>query len=152
MANIFNADFAFHCRDLNRYFLVPDDSFNRSVEMSSQRANRLGRGIVADLPMVGPSEVRDLTVTFNLRQDRLSRFVADRTRLLAALGHDLRSPLTSLRVRAEMVADDEIRESLVASVEEMQSMVEATLTFARGQRTKSRKPLKLAHFQCKRTW
>lgn len=96
-------------------------------------ADRLGRGEhVADLPMVGPSEVRDLTVTFNLMQDRLSRFVADRTRLLAALGHDLRSPLTSLRVRAEMVADDEIRESLVASVEEMQSMVEATLTFARG--------------------
>ena len=49
-------------------------------------ADRLGRGEhVADLPMVGPSEVRDLTVTFNLMQDRLSRFVADRTRLLAAL-------------------------------------------------------------------
>ena len=62
--------------------------------MSSQRSDRLGRGEhVADLPMVGPSEVRDLTVTFNLMQDRLSRFVADRTRLLAALGHDLRSPL-----------------------------------------------------------
>ncbi|MDA5095780.1 ATP-binding protein [Aliiroseovarius sp. KMU-50] len=96
-------------------------------------ADRLGRGEdVDELPMIGPAEVRDLTSTFNSMQDRLTRFVADRTRLLAALGHDLRSPLTAMRVRAEMVDDEETRESLVASVEEMQSMVEATLTFARG--------------------
>jgi signal transduction histidine kinase len=96
-------------------------------------ADKLGRGEdVAELPVVGPTEVRDLTHTFNHMQDRLTRFVADRTRLLAALGHDLRSPLTAMRVRAEMVDDDETRDSLVASVEEMQSMVEATLTFARG--------------------
>lgn len=96
-------------------------------------ADRLGRGEdVRALPVVGPTEVRALTRSFNLMQDRLTRFVADRTRVLAALGHDLRSPLTAMRVRAEMVDDDETRDSLVASVEEMQSMVEATLTFARG--------------------
>ncbi len=96
-------------------------------------ADRLGRGEdVANLPMAGPTEVRDLTSTFNRMQDRLSRFVADRTRLLAALGHDLRSPLTAMRVRAEMVDDEETRESLVTSVEEMQTMVEATLEFAKG--------------------
>ena len=49
-------------------------------------ADRLGRGEdVGELPVVGPTEVRDLTVTFNQMQDRLTRFVADRTRLLAAL-------------------------------------------------------------------
>lgn len=96
-------------------------------------ADQLGRGEeVADLPMVGPAEVRDLTSTFNRMQNRLARFVADRTQLLAALGHDLRSPLTAIRVRAEMVEEDETRDSLISSVEEMQSMVEATLTFARG--------------------
>ena len=84
------------------------------------------------LPAVGPSEVRELTSTFNTMQDRLTRFVADRTRLLASLGHDLRSPLTAIRVRAEMVDDEETRSSLVTSVEEMQTMVEETLTFARG--------------------
>ena len=52
--------------------------------------------------------------------------------MLAALGHDLRSPLTAMRVRAELVDEEETRDSLIASVEEMQSMVEATLTFARG--------------------
>ena len=96
-------------------------------------ADRLGRGEdVAALPMQGPVEVRDLTSGFNRMQDRLTRFVTDRTRVLAALGHDLRSPLTAMRVRAEMVDEEETRDSLVASVEEMQSMVDATLTFARG--------------------
>jgi len=99
----------------------------------SRAADSLGRGEEAvALPAVGPSEVRDLTATFNRMQERLTRFVADRTRVLAALGHDLRSPLTAMRVRAELVEDDETRESLVASIEEMQGMVEATLAFARG--------------------
>lgn len=99
-------------------------------------ADRLGRGEAVDpLPLIGPGEVRGLTQAFNRMQERLTRFVADRTQLLAALGHDLRSPLTAMRVRAEMVEEDETRESLVASVEEMQEMVEATLAFARGMAT-----------------
>ncbi len=99
----------------------------------SHAADRLGRGEdVNPLPLIGPSEVRNLTRTFNRMQDRLTRFIADRTQLLAALGHDLRSPLTALRVRAEMVEEDETRVSLIISIEEMQEMVNATLAFARG--------------------
>lgn len=99
----------------------------------SRAADQLGRGEAVDpLPLIGPSEVRGLTQAFNRMQARLTRFVADRTRLLAALGHDLRSPLTAMRVRAEMVDEDETRDSLVASIEEMQEMVDATLAFARG--------------------
>ena len=102
-------------------------------------ADRLGRGEdVSELAMAGPTEVRDLTVAFNRMQERLSRFVADRTRLLAALGHDLRSPLTAMRVRVELVDDEETRESLIASIEEMQSMVEATLTLRGGLRDQKR--------------
>jgi signal transduction histidine kinase len=94
-------------------------------------AERLGRGEDAvPLPLIGPAEVEDLTRAFNLMQERLTRFVADRTRVLAAVGHDLRSPLTALRVRAEMVDDNETRESLIESIEEMQTMAEATLSFA----------------------
>jgi len=96
-------------------------------------AERLGRGASeGELKTVGPKEVRDLTVTFNKMQNRLTRFVADRTQMLAALAHDLRSPLTALRVRTEMVDDEETRDSLVSSVSEMQDMVEATLAYARG--------------------
>ncbi|WP_375551436.1 ATP-binding protein [Rhodophyticola porphyridii] len=94
-------------------------------------AERLGRGEDAvPLPLVGPEEVEDLTRAFNQMQDRLTRFVADRTRVLAAVGHDLRSPLTALRVRAELVDEDETRDSLIESIEEMQTMAEATLSFA----------------------
>lgn len=96
-------------------------------------SERLGRGAgEGDLPVVGPKEVQDLTHAFNTMQDRLTRFVSDRTQMLAALAHDLRSPLTALRVRAEMVDDEETRASLVTSSEEMQKMVNATLDFARG--------------------
>lgn len=99
----------------------------------ARASERLGRGEDIDaLPERGPQEVRELTAGFNRMQDRLTRFVADRTRVLAALGHDLRSPLTAMRVHSEMVEEDETRENLVATVEEMQSMVEATLTFAKG--------------------
>lgn len=96
-------------------------------------AEKLGRGEgVANLKMSGPSEIRQLTFAFNQMHNRLTRFISDRTLLLAALGHDLRSPLTAMRVRSEMVDDQETRESLIASIEEMQTMVESTLVFARG--------------------
>jgi len=97
---------------------------------------RFGRGETGEpLPLIGPREVRDLTRTFNAMQRRLTRHMADRTRVLAALGHDLRSPLTALRVHAELVEEDDLRDSLVSSIEEMQEMVETTLAFARGMAT-----------------
>jgi len=99
----------------------------------ARAAERLGRGEeVGALPATGPSEMRALTEAFNQMQERLHRMVTDRTQMLAALGHDLRSPLTALRVRAEMVDDDETRERLLVSLAEMQDMVEQTLTYARG--------------------
>jgi len=96
-------------------------------------SERLGRG--EDMETVeptGPLEVRDLTAAFGIMQGRLTRFVEDRTRMLAAIGHDLRSPLTAMRVRTEMVDDDETRERLISSIEEMQGMLDATLSYARG--------------------
>lgn len=99
----------------------------------SRAADDLGRGEpAAPITVRGPSEVRHLTEAFNRMQSRLTRFISDRTRLLAALSHDLKSPLTAMRVRAEMVEDDENRERLIASIDEMAGMVEATLSFARG--------------------
>ena len=96
-------------------------------------ADRLGRGLDANpLPLTGPSEVRDTTQAFNRMQDRLTRFVAERTHMLAALSHDLRSPLTAMRLRIEMLDETEDSVRLQALVGEMQAMVEATLEFARG--------------------
>ncbi len=96
-------------------------------------SERLGRGEdMRPVEPTGPTEVRDLTAAFGIMQERLTRFVEDRTRMLAAIGHDLRSPLTALRVHSEMVDDEETRDHLVASVEEMQGMLDATLSYARG--------------------
>lgn len=97
-------------------------------------AERLGRGEAgAPLPEQGPEEVRRAVAAFNRMQERLARFIADRTRLLAALGHDLRTPITSLRLRAELLDDEEARAKMVATLDEMQRMVETTLAFARDE-------------------
>ncbi|MEP0324854.1 ATP-binding protein [Bauldia litoralis] len=83
------------------------------------------------LPETGPNEVRRLTSAFNRMQDRLERFIADRTRMLAAIGHDLRTPITSLKLRAELLDDEEARTRMSATLDDMQRMTEATLAFAR---------------------
>lgn len=93
----------------------------------------MGKGGTGDpLPLRGPREVRSLTKSFDVMKSRLRRFVTDRTMVLAALAHDLRSPLTALRVQSELVEDAETRMALTRSVDEMSEMVEATLAYARG--------------------
>ncbi len=100
----------------------------------AEAAERLGRGEpVAPLPETGPEEVRRAVAAFNRMQERLSRFIADRTRLLAALGHDLRTPITSLRLRAELLDDEDAKQRIVETLDEMQRMVESTLAFAREE-------------------
>lgn len=104
----------------------------RPLRALEDAAERLGRGeAVAPLPETGPRELRAATAAFNAMQARLRRFVADRTRLLAAISHDLRTPITALRLRAEFVEDAETRDRILATLEEMQQLVEATLTLAR---------------------
>ena len=97
-------------------------------------AERLGRGeAVPPVPERGPEDVRQTTRAFNRMHDRLQRFVQDRTRMLAAISHDLRTPLTSLRLRAEFVDDDETRSKILETLDEMERMTEATLAFAREE-------------------
>lgn len=95
-------------------------------------ADAFGRGEVQSLPVTGPSEMQTLTEAFNRMQDRLHRLVEDRTQMLAALGHDLRSPITALRLRAEMLEDDDDRDRINTALDEMQDMVEQTLAYTQG--------------------
>ncbi|WP_026781990.1 ATP-binding protein [Pleomorphomonas koreensis] len=98
----------------------------------AQASDRLGRGeSVPDLTERGPEEIARANRAFNAMQARVSRFVADRTRMVAAISHDLRTPLTSLRLRAEFIDDDETRDRMVDTIDEMTRMAEATLAFAR---------------------
>jgi signal transduction histidine kinase len=66
---------------------------------------------------------------------RIRRFVEDRTELLTAIGHDLRTPITRLKLRAEFLDDDEQRGKILADLEELEAMVSATLAFGRDART-----------------
>ena len=96
-------------------------------------AEDLGRGkAIKPLPETGPGDVRKAVTAFNLMSDRLQRFVDERMRLLAALSHDLRTPITTMRLRVELMADSDEKQKLLASLDEMQAMSEATLDFVRG--------------------
>lgn len=95
-------------------------------------AERLGKGTdTPPLPERGPHELRVATRAFNDMQDRLQRFVRDRTQMLAAMSHDLRTPLTRMTLRAEFIEDPWEKRKMLGDLAEMIAMIESTLTFAR---------------------
>ncbi len=109
----------------------------RPMDNLAAAAGRLGRGeSVADVPEEGPLDVRDAIRAFNAMNRRLDRYVRDRTAMLAAISHDLRTPITVLRLRAEFVEDPEARRKILETLDEMQQMAEATLAFAREEATR----------------
>lgn len=106
----------------------------KPLQRLSEAAGKLGRGeTVTPLKPEGPADIRDTIHAFNEMQHRLQKFVQDRTQMLAAISHDLRTPITSLRLRAEMLENEEVRDQMIATLLEMQQMVEATLAFAREE-------------------
>ncbi|MCR6631423.1 MAG: ATP-binding protein [Magnetospirillum sp.] len=109
-------------------------------------AERLGMDVAAPpLPEAGPHEIRSAAHAFNVMQGRIRRFVEDRTQMLAAISHDLRTPITRMRLRAEFVEDDEERAKMLADLEEMERMIAATLAFARDDAAREeRRPVDLA--------
>jgi len=80
----------------------------------------------------GPSEVKVLAKALHSLHARLVNAVRERTQILAALGHDLRSPITALRLQAEFIDEDQLRERIARILDEMQEMTETTLAYARG--------------------
>lgn len=109
-------------------------------------AERLGTDMAAPpLPETGSREIRAAAHAFNVMQGRIRRFVEDRTQMLAAISHDLRTPITRMRLRAEFVEDDEQRAKMLADLEEMEHMIAATLAFARDDATReARRPVNVA--------
>jgi len=100
-------------------------------------AEALGRDVNAPpLPEKGPSELVVAAQAFNTMAARIRRFVQDRTELLTAIGHDLRTPITRLKLRAEFIEDDEQRKKTLADLAELEAMVAATLAFGRDATTR----------------
>jgi len=100
--------------------------------MIARAAERFGRDLnAAPLPeQNGPREVRAAAHAFNLMQERLRRFFSDRDQLVAAISHDLRTPATRLRLRAEFIGDPDLRAHMLADLNEIETMTSSVLAFA----------------------
>jgi len=90
-----------------------------------------GSGDAPAIPARGPREVRGTIEAFNRMQERLRRFNEDRTRMIAAMSHDLRTPLTRLRLRAELVEDQNQQQKMLRDLDMMGEMIESVLVLAR---------------------
>ena len=104
----------------------------RPLRRFAEAADRLGLDAgPPPLPERGPRELRNATRAFNRMTARIRLLVDDRTLMLAAVSHDLKTMLTRLRLRAEFIEDAEQKEKAAADLDEMQAMLDATLSFAR---------------------
>lgn len=103
----------------------------RPLRHLSLAADRLGREReLTQLPRASVPEIDAIADSFNQMQQRLKRFVDERTSMLAAISHDLRTPLTRLRLFAEYVGDEQQRKLVLNDIEEMEQMIRASLAFA----------------------
>ncbi|MGE8500586.1 MAG: ATP-binding protein [Pseudomonas sp.] len=102
------------------------------LERFAQGARRFGKDFGAPpIPVEGPQEIRQAILAFNAMQAQLQHFINDRTQMLAAISHDLRAPLTRMRLRGEFIEDAEQQSRLFRDVDEMQAMVNSALEFFR---------------------
>jgi signal transduction histidine kinase len=105
----------------------------RPLQQLTHAAQALGQDLRRPpLPEDGPREVQQAARAFNTMQQRLAAFIDERTRVLAALSHDLKTPLTRMRLRADLLDDDEQRLRFESDLKEMEAMVTQTLEFMRG--------------------
>ena len=105
----------------------------RPLKQLAQAAKDLGNDINhPPLALTGASEIRQASAAFNAMQARIRQHIFQRTQMLAAITHDLQTPLTRLRLRLEKVADSELHERLVGDLSAMQSMVKEGLDLARS--------------------
>jgi signal transduction histidine kinase len=106
--------------------------FARPLTEFAAAAERLGRDPTAQpVQIAGPAEVTVASAAFNQMQDRLRRYVEDRTSMVGAIAHDLRTPLTRLRFRIE-AAPEPLRAKMASEIDQMDAMIAATLAFVRG--------------------
>lgn len=106
----------------------------RPLRALSDAADRVGgAGPPITVPETGPWEVRHAAQAFNRMQARIDKLIHDRTQALAAVSHDLRTPIARLRLRAGFMDDAELQRQVDADLEEMDAMIGATLAYLRGE-------------------
>jgi len=106
----------------------------RPIERLADAAEAFGKGRdVPDFRPSGATEVRRAALAFLDMRERISRFVQQRTDMLAGVSHDLRTPLTRMKLELAMMKDDATAQALAGDLEEMEHMLDEYLAFARGQ-------------------
>jgi signal transduction histidine kinase len=91
-------------------------------------------GAAPPLPERGPEEIRSVAKAFNRMRERITTLIDDRTKMLAAISHDLRTPITRMRLRSEFIEDDIHRHRMLSDLDQMRSMLESVLSFLRNDR------------------
>ena len=117
--------------------LIGVGSIVRPLRDLRRAAEGLGKDIQqSPLAETGPAEVRETAKAFNTMQKRLQNYIQDRAGILAAVSHDLKTPLTRIRLRTDLMDDEELRARMQKDLDDMESMVSATLDFMRGTETR----------------
>ena len=111
-----------------RALTAPLSSFAKAAESFSLN------GAAAPLPERGPEEIRSVAKALNRMRERISALIDDQTKMLAAISHDLRTPITRMRLRSEFIEDDVHRSRMLGDLDQMRSMLESVLSFLRNDR------------------
>ncbi|PIB91859.1 ATP-binding protein [Caulobacter sp. FWC2] len=108
-------------------------NLSRPLRALAEAADKVGKGAQVRIAESGAGDLKLVAKAFNAMQDRIAGLLNTRTEALAAVGHDLRTPLARLRLRAGFVTDPDAREALEADVDEMTSMLDSLLAYLGGQ-------------------
>jgi signal transduction histidine kinase len=111
-----------------RALTAPLSSFANAAESFSLN------GAAPPLPERGPEEIRSVAKALNRMRERITTLIDDRTKMLAAISHDLRTPITRMRLRSEFIEDDMHRHRMLSDLDQMRSMLESVLSFLRNDR------------------
>jgi two-component system osmolarity sensor histidine kinase EnvZ len=104
----------------------------RPLQRFASAARRFGGDLRAPpIKIEGPDEIRQAIIAFNTMQAQIQHYIGERTHMLASISHDLRAPLTRMRLRSEFMEDFDHQDKLIRDIEEMQSMINAALAFFR---------------------
>ncbi|MGU3347241.1 ATP-binding protein [Pseudomonas monsensis] len=102
------------------------------LQRFASAARRFGGDLRAPpIKIEGPNEIRQVIIAFNTMQAQIQHYISERTHMLASISHDLRAPLTRMRLRSEFMEDLDHQGKLIRDIEEMQSMINAALAFFR---------------------
>lgn len=106
----------------------------RPIRRLARSAEAFGKGQEAeDLKPEGAREVRQATQSFRQMRDRIETFIAQRTAMLSGVSHDLRTPLTRMKLQLALMRDAEDRDAIATDIADMEQMIEGYLSFARGE-------------------